>query len=105
MGCPEQPALIPLQPLPQVTVPAAPTWSLAWGGDSISTVQREEDRVTQPTTVPARNILCAARVRRAAASIYLNIAEQRLWSPGLARSLALSRILPTVCCRSGQLRG
>lgn len=61
MGWPEQSALMPLQPLPQV--PAAPTWSLAWGGDGTNTVQREEDRATEPITVPARNILCAARVR------------------------------------------
>lgn len=81
MGQPGQSALMPLQPLPQVTVPAAPTWSLAWGGDGTNTVQREEDRAIKPITVPARNILCAARVRpwQAAAFIHLNTVEQRLW--------------------------
>lgn len=87
---------MPLQPLPQVTIPAAPTWTLAWGGDGTNTVQREEDRAIKPITVLARNILCAARVRpwRAAAFIHLNTVEQETVAPGLACSSALSRSSP-----------
>lgn len=73
-------------PLPQVTVPAAPTWNPAWGGDNISTVRREEDRATKPTTVPARNILCAARVRlwRAAPILSVHIATAGAVVPRVA---------------------
>lgn len=93
MGWAQQSALMPLKPLPQATVPAAPTWSTACGGDDISKVQREEDRATKPIPVPARNILCAARAGpcRDAAAIPFHLARQGLWFPGLACSPAPSR--------------